>query len=155
MVRTSNETFFAITRAPLLTFVCLEFADGHYWQNTDLIVAIPLKFVGDENNPSNVTIEMGGSLKWRASGGCIEGVTFRRPKLSSDKVLDRPVLLVEENATLGLTNSVLDNEGSLGNVAILIGPGNKGSWISVLIQHGDTGMSLKNGAYVELDQVRC
>ena len=115
----------------------LEFGDGHYWQNTDLIVDIPLKFVGDENNPSNVTIEMGGSLTWRACGGCIEGVTFRRPKLSSDKSLDRPVLLVDEGAKLKLTNSVLDNEGSLGNVATLIGPGRKGTWTSVLIQHGD------------------
>lgn len=118
-------------------------------------MVIPLKFVGDDNNPSNVTIEMGGSLTWQACGGCIEGVTFRRPKLSSEKALDQPILLVEKGAKLMLTNSVLDNEGSLGNVATLIGPGRKGNWTSVLIQHGDVGISLENGAFIRLSQVRC
>lgn len=133
----------------------LEFGDGHYWQNADLIVFIPLKFVGDDNNPSNVTIEMGGSLTWRGGGGCIEGVTFRRPKLSSEKALHQPILFVDKGAKLKLTNSVLDNEGSLGNVATLIGPGRKGNWTSVLIQHGDVGISLENGAVINLSQVRC
>ena len=138
----------------ILNFLVIEFGDGHYWQNADIVVHIPLKLVGDENNPSNVTIEMSGSLTWRASGGIIEGVTFRRPKLSSEKVLDRFMLVLEEGAKLRVMNSVLDNEGSLGNVATLYGPGNKGAWISVLIQHGEVGMSLKNGAVVKLNQVR-
>lgn len=113
----------------------------------------PLKFVGDEKNPSNVTIEMNGSLTWHACGGFIEGLTFRRPKLSSDNVPDRPILIIQEGAKFRLTNSILDNEGSLGNVATLIGPGNKGTWESVVIQHGEAGMSLEAGAIVELSQV--
>jgi hypothetical protein len=131
----------------------LELADGHYWQNIDLVIEIPLKLVGDENNPSNVTIEMSGSLTWRASGGLVEGVTFRRPKLSSDNLVDRPMLFIEKGAKLNVVNSALDNEGSVGNVANLLGPGNKGTWSSVLIQHGAIGMSLRTSATIELFQV--
>lgn len=136
-----------------LTFSFLELGDGHYWQNADLIVDIPLKLVGDENNPSNVTIEMSGSLTWRACGGLVEGVSFRRPKLSSDNLLDRPMVLFEKRAKLNVMNSALDNEGSVGNVATLHGPGTKGNWSSVLIQHGAVGMSLETGAIIELSQV--
>jgi hypothetical protein len=132
----------------------LEFGDGHYWQNADLVVDIPLKLVGDENNPSNVTIEMSGSLRWRACSGLIEGVTFRRPKLSTDTLLDQPMLLLEKGAKLDVKNSALDNEGSTGNVATMLGPGSKGTWLSVLIQHGAVGMSLKSGATIDLSQVR-
>jgi hypothetical protein len=61
----------------------IELGVGHNWVK-DLTINFPLCFVGDENDPSHVAIELSGSICWTGSGGWIEGVTIRRPRLSND-----------------------------------------------------------------------
>ena len=99
----------------------IELGDGHYWVNDPgLDVRFPLKFVGDESNPSHVIIELSGTIRWYAKGGFLEGITFRRPKISGSK---RPqtaeLLTVCEGGKLDMVHSVLDNTGSSGNVVAL------------------------------------
>jgi hypothetical protein len=130
-----------------------ELGDGHYWQNTDLIVNKPIKIIGDENNPSNVIVEMSGTIVWQGRAGYVEGLTLRRPQISSDKVLDRDLILIEKNGNLTLKNNVLDNEGSYGNVVRLHGPGRKGVWEYVSMQNGVAGILLEHGANIDLSQV--
>jgi hypothetical protein len=119
-----------------------------------MVVDKPLKLIGDENNPSNVILEMSGTIIWRSNGGFIEGLTFRRPQISSDKVLEHDLLLVETDGKLKLNNIVLDNEGSYGNVVSIHGPGYKGHWEYVSMQNGIIGIALKQGAIIELSQVK-
>lgn len=114
---------------------------------------MPLRFIGDEDIPSNVIIEMSGTIVWRAGGGLFEGVTFRRPKMSSGERSSRELLRVERKGKLHMTQSVFDNEGSSGNVVTLFGPGNKGHWDNVSVQQGAFGISLQNGARLELLKV--
>jgi hypothetical protein len=132
-----------------------ELGDGHYWQNFDMVVDWPLRFIGDESNPSNVIVEMSGTIKWRACSGFIEGLTFRRPKISSGEKAEQVLLLVEKNAKVNMVNVILDNEGSFGNVVTLIGPGNKGRWETVSIHNGMVGVLMQKGARIDLSRVGC
>lgn len=62
----------------------LELGDGHYWINDqELTINHPLRIIGDEKEPLHVVIEVSGSIKWNSPSGYIEGVTFRRPRISS------------------------------------------------------------------------
>jgi hypothetical protein len=144
-------TFYILSNSP---FSIPEFGDGHYWQNSNMLVEVPLRFIGDEDNPSNVIVEMSGTIVWRTQGGFFEGVTFRRPKISSGELSSRELLRVESKGKLNMVQSVFDNEGSSGNVATLFGPGNKGRWERITVQHGAVGISMQHGARLELHQVR-
>merc|ERR1719343_762854 len=116
----------------------IELGDGHYWVNDPgIIVDKPLRFVGDENNPANVVIEMSGSVKWTGAGGWIEGITFRRPKISSGKDLPSfPMLEIGESGKIDIVHSVFDNDGSSGPVGHLSGSGKKGLWHDVVFRNG-------------------
>jgi hypothetical protein len=96
----------------------IELGDGHYWVNDPgMIIDKPLRLVGDENNPANVVIEMSGSVQWTGKGGWIEGITFRRPKMSSGKELPSfPMMEVRDSGKLDVIHSVFDNDGSTGPV---------------------------------------
>ena len=140
-------------QAHFLTLVSpAELGDGHYWANEDLVVDKPLSFVGDEHNPSNVVIEMGGSFIWKALGGFCEGITFRRPKLSSGDHLQKEILRLEPGSRIHIIESVLDNEGSNGDV--VLSKGGKGTWRNVVVRNGSRGLSLKEHSQFQLTEVR-
>jgi hypothetical protein len=115
----------------------IELGDGHYWVNEDLAVDIPLRLTGDENNPSNVIIEMSGTLTWRGKGGWCEGVTFRRPKISSAEPTNRELLRIEKGGRLDVVHSVFNNEGCRGSVVTVTESGSKGRWENVIVKGGD------------------
>lgn len=119
-----------------------------------MLVEIPLRIIGDEDNLSNVIVEMSGTIIWRAGGGFFEGITFRRPKISSSERPVRELLRVEEMGKLNVIQSMFDNEGSSGDVVMLFGPGYKGRWVNISVQHGSVGICLRNGAQLELLEVR-
>jgi hypothetical protein len=119
-----------------------------------MVVTMPLRLIGDEHNPSNVTIEMSGTIVWSAVGGFFEGVTFRRPKLSSGAIESIEMLRLEPRGKLDVFNSVFDNEGSRANAVTMVGPGVKGRWESVLVRHGEVGISLQIGSCLEIVKVR-
>jgi hypothetical protein len=116
-------------------------------------ITIPLRIVGDEHNPSNVVIEMSGTIIWKAFGGFIEGVTFRRPKIASGVSESIEMLRIEATGKLDIIQSVFDNEGSRANTVSLLGPGKKGRWESVLVQHGEIGILLQHGSLFEMVKV--
>jgi hypothetical protein len=115
----------------------IELGDGHYWVNEDLLVDKPLRFVGDEHYPSNVILEMSGTLVWQCKGGWIEGVTFRRPKMSSSEPTSQELLRIENGARLDVTQSVFNNEGSHGSAIRVTESGTKGRWNKVVVKGGD------------------
>ena len=134
--------------------ICIaELSDGHYWIQDDLTIDKPVRFVGDEHNPSNVVLEMNGSITWNAKGGWCEGVTFRRPKLSGNEGTKRNLL--ELRGRLDVINSVFDNGGgSNGNDPVrLIGSGMKGSWRNVVVKGGKEGISAHPNAILRKDNV--
>jgi hypothetical protein len=116
----------------------VELSDGHYWVNDDLVVDIPLRFIGDEFHSSNVIIEMnnGSCLRWRANAGYHEGITFRRPQIASSRVTSQSIIQVEEGAHLDMYQCTIDNEGSGYRTAASIQPHASGKWKKVSIRGG-------------------
>lgn len=138
----------------ILDLIDTELGDGHYWANDDLIIDFPLRFVGDENNAGNVVVEMGSTLMWRARGGYIEGITLRRPKLSSSVPMMIPLVTVEDVGKIDLLECCFDNAGSRGPVVSITGQGTKGRWERILFKGGSGGILLDDGASLELTSVR-
>lgn len=132
-----------------------ELADGHYWVNDlGLIFDKQLKLVGDESNAANVVVEMSGSLEWQAKGGWIEGVTFRRPKISTGAPQSLPMLNMIGEAKMNMINCTFDNDGSSGSVITISGSGPKGSWNNVVVRNGGSnGIELDGEVTVELKKV--
>lgn len=86
----------------------IELGDGHYWINEDVLdFHVPVKLIGDEKDPSHVVIELSGELRWSGSGGYIEGVTFRRPRMN-DKSDTKPMLLVQTNGKLSINHGAFE-----------------------------------------------
>lgn len=101
------------------------------------MVEKPLKFIGDKNNPSNVVIEISGSLVWKAKSGWVEGITLRRPKISAPSMVRCPILNVTGIGRVDISNCVFDNNNmSEASVTKLSGNGSKGSWRDVHIRNG-------------------
>jgi len=96
---------------------------------------------------------MSGTIVWRAKGGFIEGVTLRRPKISAGDATTVELLRIEGKGKLNMVQSVLDNEGSSGDVVRLSGEGGKGRWESCLFQNGVRGILLHEKAELEITQV--
>lgn len=117
-----------------------------------MVVDIPIRLIGDEDSPANVVVEMSGTIVWRSCGGFFEGVTFRRSKSSGGRS-SRDMLRVESTGKMNIMHSVLDNEGSTGNVVSLVGPGNKGRWEFVSVKNGAVGISMQHGSRLELLKV--
>ena len=100
----------------------IELGDGHYWVTEDMDVRVPIRIVGDEHNPGHVVVEMSGCvIEWRASGGWIEGVTFRRPKLNASGQPVSKSLFNIANGRLNTFQCVFDNEGSEGKAVVVSG----------------------------------
>lgn len=120
-----------------------------------LSISFPLKLVGDENNAANVVIEMGGTLSWYGKGGWIEGITFRRPKMSSGEGSSYEMLRVLDGGRLDAVHSVIDNKGSSSSSAVTVdGPGSKGHWFDVAVSGGrEQGIKVDNAAKLELTEV--
>lgn len=133
-------------------YFCSELSDGHYWQNSDLLITKPLRLIGDENNPSNVVVEVGGSIDWKGSG-YIEGITFRRIKMALSDEPKSPILRIIGRGKLDMACAVLDNEGSSGNVIDVVGPGRKGIWRQTVVTSGSVGVSVANQAQIDFIEV--
>lgn len=132
----------------------VELGDGHYWANDGLNVSVPLRFVGDESNAGNVVVEMGGTLTWCARGGVMEGVTLRRPKMTSAAPIPLPLVRLEGMGRLNVLECCFDNEGSTGPVVSMAGQGMKGRWEKSLVMGGRGGIALGEGSSLELVSVR-
>ena len=132
-----------------------ELADGHYWVNEPgLVFDKPLKLIGDENNAANVVVEMSGCLTWTARGGWIEGVTFRRPKISTGVAVSSPMLTMNNESRVDMIQCVFDNDGSTGSVVTLSGSGYKGSWKDTVVRNGGgNGIEILGDVTLELKTV--
>jgi Right handed beta helix region len=118
-----------------------------------MIVDKPLRILGDEENPSNVVIEMAGSIQWTGNGGWIEGITFRRPKLASGVVPSQPMLSVSGGGRVDIVHSIIDNDASTGSVVQLTGsPGErKGTWTDVIVRNGGSaGIDMDGGVLLDM-----
>lgn len=97
---------------------------------------------------------MSGTLIWRARGGFIEGVTFRRPKISVAMLPKKDMLHLENGGRLHMVESILDNEGADGCTAIVCGSGTYAKWKKVALTGGNIGLSVDHGASLTFEQVR-
>lgn len=150
-------TYYLYTYSHMLSFLFpAELGDGHYWvSEPGLSITFPLKFVGDEHNASNVVVELSGTIAWKAKAGWVEGVTFRRPKISSGEGSTEDMLRIGDGGRIDMVHSVIDNAGSSGaSVVTVDGDGSGGRWEGVVISGGrEQGVKL-NGSKIELKQVR-
>ena len=72
-----------------------ELGDGHYFINDPgLMINKPIKFVGDEHDPSQVVLELSGDINWNASGGWIEGITVRRSSITTQMTQNNEILRI-------------------------------------------------------------
>jgi len=91
------------------TTTLVELGDGHFWMNeSDIEISVPIKLVGDDKDPSNVIIEVNGTITWSSRLGCVEGVTFRRPRISVDAIHDKPILKLLSKCKLNLCQCIID-----------------------------------------------
>jgi hypothetical protein len=96
---------------------CKELGDGHYWINDPaVIVKCPLRIIGDEKDPSHVVLEVSGSLVWNGKIGYIEGVTFRRPRISSNNQNVHDFFTINANGKLIMKNCVFEGNGGATDV---------------------------------------
>ena len=121
-----------------------------------LNVTFPIKIIGDEHEPSHVTVEMSGVLKWAGKGGWIEGVTFRRPRIASGGQGVPEILRLHNGGRLDMAHCVLENEGSPCSVAVISGADSRGHWRSTDIKgsEGGSGVVIDSNGFVELRKVR-
>ena len=133
-----------------------ELGDGHYFINhPGLVINKPIKFVGDENEPAHVVLEMSGEIVWKSSGGWMEGVTIRRPRISTGVTPNTEILRIEAGGRLDMFHCVFDNRGSIGNCVSVSG-GAGGRWEKASINGGSRGKSgllIEKNAKVELIDV--
>jgi hypothetical protein len=91
-------------------------------------------------------VELGGTIHWWAKRGYCEGVTFRRPQISTGEKAVTELFRLEPKAKLDVIRSVFDNEGNAGPTVVAAGRGMKGLWSDVVIRGGSDGLSLCDGA---------
>jgi hypothetical protein len=131
----------------------VELGDGHYFVNDPgLIVNVPVKIVGDENEPSHVILEMSGEIVWKPVGGWMEGVTVRRPRIATGVTPSNQILRID-GGRVNMYNCVFDNRGSVGNCISVSGNKAGGNWEKAVIRggsHNESGLFVENGARVEL-----
>jgi parallel beta-helix repeat protein len=127
----------------------IELGDGHYWVNAPgLEINFPVRLIGDENDSAHVVVELTGSINWKAKGGFIEGVTFRRPKIAT--VSEEEIITVV-GGKVDIVHCVLDNECSNGNVASV--ESGTCNWYDVVLKGSrkGSGMYADKKASVHLD----
>ena len=135
----------------------IELGDGHYWvKEPGLKINVPLRIVGDEKDPSHVTIELSGTVVLDGANAWMEGVSFRRPRIASGEVKSQEILRIINGGRFDMFNCVLDNEGCGGNVAKLSGMSN-GRWGQVQVCGGEKesfGLWVEGGSSVDLKKCR-
>ena len=137
-----------------LEFVA-ELGDGHYWvSEPGLKVTFPLRIIGDEHEPSHVIVELSGVVQWSGKGGWMEGVTFRRPRMSTDQRGE--IIRLHDGGRVDMGMCVLDNEGSQGAVAVVSGTTSRGEWFSTDIKgsEANAGVLVESGGSLNLRKVR-
>lgn len=131
--------------------------DGHYFINEPgLVIEKPIKFVGDENEPAHVVLEMSGEMVWKSSGGWMEGITIRRPRISTGVTPNTEILRIEAGASLDMFNCVFDNRGCIGNCVSISGGGAGGRWEKASINGGSrdySGLLIEKNAKVVITDV--
>lgn len=129
-----------------------ELGDGHYWVNEPgLAIDFPLKFVGDENDPSHVVIELSGAITWRANG-FLEGVTLRRPKITGSKTkVTNELMAIAGGARVDMVHCVLNNAGSSGHVVSL--NNSRCHWYDVALKGSGEGSGVLVGEKADLEIV--
>ena len=117
-------------------------------------MTFPLRFIGDEHDPSHVIIELSGTVQWSAKGGWMEGITFRRPRMAADQT--GAIIRLHGGGRIDMGVCVLDNEGSQGPVAIVTGEKSGGTWSSTEIKRSEAsnGAIVQAGATLALQNVR-
>ena len=119
----------------MMYVVCKELGDGHYWvHDPGLVVDVPLRFLGDEDDPSHVVLELSGEIVWKAKGGWMEGIMIRRPKLVTGAAPSNDVLRLQDGI-LDIWHCDFSNQGSRGNCISVTGAGAGGTWERLSI-HG-------------------
>jgi hypothetical protein len=130
-----------------------ELGDGHYFINDPgLVINKPLKFVGDENEPAHVILELSGEILWKSSGW-MEGITIRRSSVATGQ--NNEILRIVSGGHLDAFNCVFDNSGSVGN-CISIGSDARARWEKITISGGSSdkcGLHVAKNANVELIEV--
>eukprot|EP00578_Thalassiosira_sp_NH16_P013954 CAMPEP_0181124830 /NCGR_PEP_ID=MMETSP1071-20121207/26704_1 /TAXON_ID=35127 /ORGANISM="Thalassiosira sp., Strain NH16" /LENGTH=1058 /DNA_ID=CAMNT_0023210189 /DNA_START=205 /DNA_END=3381 /DNA_ORIENTATION=+ len=135
----------------------IELGDGHYFINDPgLVINKPVKFVGDEHDPSHVVLELSGEIAWKSPGGWMEGITIRRPRIAMGVIPTSEILRIEHGARLDMFHCIFDNRGSIGN-CISVGCDASGRWERIHINGGSKGKSgiliEKNGKVELIDRV--
>ncbi|KAL7553485.1 hypothetical protein ACHAWF_016776 [Thalassiosira exigua] len=135
----------------------IELGDGHYFINDPGLVADkPIKFVGDEHEPAHVILELGGEIVWKSSGGWMEGLTIRRPRIATGVTPSNEILRIESGSRLDMFHCVFDNSGGVGNT-VSVGCNAGGRWEKTSINggsNGKRGLFLEKNSKVELIDVR-
>lgn len=140
----------------ILVFIS-ELGDGHYWVNDPgLVIDFPLRFLGDEDDPSHVVVELSGELVWKAKGGWMEGIVIRRPKLVSGAAPCNEILRLEQGGRLDIWHCLVDNRGCIGNCVSISGSGAGGTWERLNVHgasNGFSGLLVNEGANLHLVHV--
>lgn len=136
----------------------IELGDGHYWvKEPGLNINIPLRIIGDEKDPTHVTIELSGTVTLDGAKAWMEGVSIRRPRIASGEMKSQEVLRTVNGGRFDMFNCVLDNEGCAGDVALVSGTNSNGRWAQVEICGGEKnscGLKVKEGASLALKKCR-
>lgn len=120
--------------------------DGHYFINdSGLVIDKPLRIVGDENDPAHVVLEMSGKIVWKSCGGWMEGITIRRPRISTGVTPNSEILRLE--GRVDMFHCVFDNRGSSGN-CVSVRSGGVGRWERASINGASRD---KHGLLIEKD----
>lgn len=136
----------------------IELGDGHYWvKEPGLNINIPLRIIGDEKDPTHVTIELSGTVTLDGAKAWMEGVSIRRPRIASGEMKSQEVLRTVNGGRFDMFNCVLDNEGCSGDVAVVSGINSNGRWAQVEICGGEKkscGLKVEEGASLALKKCR-
>ena len=111
----------------------------------------PIKFVGDEHEPAHVIIELSGEIILKSSGGWMEGITIRRPRIATHTPRSE-ILRIESGGRLDMFHCVFDNRGSIAN-CVSVGSNAGGRWENTSIHadlNGKHGLFIDKNAKVEL-----
>ena len=131
----------------------IELGDGHYWvKEPGLNINIPLRIIGDEKDPTHVTIELSGTVTLNGANAWMEGISFRRPRIASGEKKAQEVLHITNEGRFDMFNCVFDNEGCAGHVTRISGK-SKGRWTQVEVCGGDKekfGVKVESGSSVDL-----
>lgn len=82
----------------------------------------------------------------------MEGITFRRPKISG-AVVARKMLCMEDKSKIDMIQCTFDNEGGNDTVIAISGRGSKGRWESVTVRGGINGIVMDGPATLHLANV--